>query len=90
MCLKVHNRTAGRLILLCGATGKVIGRYLEVPDSKELYMSPVLHKQVDGSMYVLFGSGGETVPGIDTYILYFCAKMMDSFLCLTTSYKVAK
>jgi len=58
-----HDRLAGRLILLDGATGKSIGRYLAMPGGLETYMSPVLHTLDDGSMYILFGHGGETVPG---------------------------
>jgi len=34
-----------------------------MPGGLETYMSPVLHTLDDGSMYVLFGHGGETVPG---------------------------
>ena len=30
---------------------------------KETYMSPVMHTTKDGSMYILYGSGGETVRG---------------------------
>lgn len=63
ICLQEHERFAGRLILLDGATGKSIGRYLAMPGGLETYMSPVLHKLDDGSMYILFGHGGETVPG---------------------------
>jgi len=58
-----HERVAGRLILLDGATGKSIGRYLAMPGGLETYMSPVLHVLNDGAAYVLFGLGGETVPG---------------------------
>ncbi|KAL3856650.1 hypothetical protein ACJMK2_011378 [Sinanodonta woodiana] len=61
----VHNRTAGRLIVFSGATGRLLGvRYLNIPHSKESYMSPVIYKSKTGSSYILFGSGGETVPGI--------------------------
>ena len=59
-------RNAGRLILLDGATGRHIDRYLSIVDEqgdKETYMSPVLHRTRDGSLYVLYGSGGETVRG---------------------------
>ena len=59
-------RYSGRLILLDGATGKHMGRYLGMVDEqgdKETYMSPVLHRTRDGSLYVLYGSGGETVGG---------------------------
>ncbi|KAL3856649.1 hypothetical protein ACJMK2_011377 [Sinanodonta woodiana] len=62
----VHNRTAGRLIVFSGATGRQLGvRYLEIPHSKESYMSPVIYKSKTGSSYILFGSGGETVPGMN-------------------------
>ena len=40
----------------------------QVPNKKETYMSPVLHIQNDQSAYLLFGSGGETVPG-NLYIM---------------------
>ncbi|XP_064624748.1 uncharacterized protein LOC135486131 isoform X2 [Lineus longissimus] len=59
---QVHDRNPGRLILLSGATGEPIGRYLDMPNRKETYMSPVLHVNADTG-YVLFGSGGETVEG---------------------------
>jgi len=49
---------------LSGATGKVVGTtYLAAPDNKEIYMSPVMYTTKDGSQYILFGSGGETIPG---------------------------
>lgn len=60
-----HNRKSGRLIVLSGRTGENIGsRFLPAPHKKEIYMSPVMYKTKDGSQYILFGSGGETVPGI--------------------------
>ena len=50
--------------MLDGATGKMVGkRYFVLPDNKETYMSPIMHHRKDGSQYVLFGNGGETVPG---------------------------
>ncbi|XP_041362611.1 protein FAM234B-like [Gigantopelta aegis] len=58
-----HHRIAGRLILLSGATGKPMGHFLPMPQNKETYMSPVEYRAPDGSHFVLFGSGGETVPG---------------------------
>ncbi|XP_048762012.2 uncharacterized protein LOC125670712 [Ostrea edulis] len=59
-----HNRESGRLIMLDGKTGKGMGlRCLEMPHSKESYQSPVVYTYRDGSQYILFGSGGETVPG---------------------------
>lgn len=59
-----HNRHSGRLLVLSGATGKVFGmRYLAAPNKKEIYMSPVMYTTKDGSQYILFGTGGETIPG---------------------------
>lgn len=60
---EVDDRFTGRLVLLDGATGRHIGQYLNITDKRETYMSPVLHTLKDGSQYILFGSGGETVPG---------------------------
>ena len=66
-----HNRESGRLILLDGRTGKGMGiRSLEMPNSKESYQSPVLYTYGDGSQYILFGSGGETIPGRSWGLLY--------------------
>ena len=53
----------GRLVMLDGATGRTKGKYLEMPEPRETYMSPVMHTRKDGSQYVLFGDGGESVPG---------------------------
>ncbi|XP_061196183.1 uncharacterized protein LOC133204462 [Saccostrea echinata] len=59
-----HDRKSGRLIMLDGRTGKGMGiRCLEMPNNKESYQSPVVYTYRDGSQYILFGSGGETVPG---------------------------
>ncbi|XP_074648568.1 uncharacterized protein LOC141904026 isoform X2 [Tubulanus polymorphus] len=58
-----HNRTAGRLLMLDGAHGRPVGRYLEMPGSRETYMSPILFTHPDQSEYILFGSGGETISG---------------------------
>ncbi|CAH1793762.1 unnamed protein product [Owenia fusiformis] len=61
---EVTTRESGRLIMISGKTGKMLGKkYLKMPEDKELYMSPVIHRRRDGSQYILFGSGGETVPG---------------------------
>ncbi|XP_071128715.1 uncharacterized protein [Mytilus edulis] len=59
-----HSRTSGRLVMLSGKTGKMVGhRYLNIPDNKETYMSPIIYRTTDGSRYILFGSGGETISG---------------------------
>lgn len=51
------------MMLISGGTGEPIGRPLKMPESKEIYISPVIHERRDGSHYILFGSGGETVGG---------------------------
>ena len=50
-------------MLLSGGTGEPIGRPLKMPESKEIYISTVIHERRDGSQYILYGSGGETVGG---------------------------
>ena len=60
-----HNRESGRLVVVSGSTGQQVGRtYLEMPNSRETYMSPLLYQPPRGSSIILFGSGGETVSGI--------------------------
>ena len=62
--IKKHDRTPGRFMMLSSKTGKLIGtRYLEIPNGREIYMSPIVYRTKDGSHYILFGSGGETVSG---------------------------
>lgn len=59
-----HDRESGRLVVVCGKRGQVLGeRYLEMPNSRETYMTPVLYQPPFGSSIILFGSGGETVSG---------------------------
>lgn len=62
---KDHNRVSGRLLVLSGKTGEPMGhRYLNMPHSKETYMSPIVYTPgKEKPTYILFGSGGETVPG---------------------------
>lgn len=56
-------RAPNHLALMNGATGEVISRAL-TPDLAETYMSPVLTPAPgDAGSYVIFGSGGETLPG---------------------------
>lgn len=66
-----HDRAAGRLVVLSGATGKPLGKhYLEMPYNKETYMSPVMFTPTDGgATYILFGSGGETIPGTEMVVI---------------------
>lgn len=58
---------AGRIILLSGSNGKVL-QWVQTPDGKETYYSPQLLTGVDGTDYVLFGTGGENSGG-GLYIL---------------------
>ena len=58
-----HIRFSSRLILVDGSNGRSLGRFLNMSMNKETYMSPVLHTTKDGSQYVLYGDGGETVEG---------------------------
>lgn len=58
-----ETRYAGRLILLNGADGHMIGDYVAMPDGRETYNSPVLHTDKQGVRYLLIGTGGETVDG---------------------------
>ena len=60
-----HDRRPGRIIMLSGRSGKPIGDYyLELPKHQETYMSPVKYVTKDGAVYILYGSGGETIKGI--------------------------
>ena len=54
-------RPAGRLLVMSGRTGEVI-QWAEVPDGAETYHSPIVGDFGDG-LTVVFGSGGETLPG---------------------------
>ena len=58
----VYPRGIGRLILLSGGTGKVIS-IMSMPDGRETYMSPVIHRDGNGTIRVLFGTGGESITG---------------------------
>ena len=63
LCHKSHDRNPNHIILISGRTGIPIGKYMTTPNSRETYMSPVIHERKDGSQYVLLGTGGETVSG---------------------------
>jgi len=58
----ITSRYPGRLILLDGATGHMIGRFVDTPDRRETYNSPVLHHNTE-EKFLLLGTGGETAPG---------------------------
>ncbi len=56
-----YNRPVGYLMIFSAKTGKMISK-TPMPDGKEIYMSPVIISE-DGIEKVLFGTGGETIPG---------------------------
>ncbi|XP_038048308.1 uncharacterized protein LOC119722328 isoform X2 [Patiria miniata] len=60
---KELDRPAGRLLLLSGKTGRSLGRYLSLPDEHETYSAITLYTRHNGAVYLLFGSGGETIAG---------------------------
>lgn len=49
--------------MISGVSGRVVGDGFPIPDGKESYNLPVVYPFADGSLYILFGSGGETVAG---------------------------
>lgn len=57
------NRPPGHVMIISSVTGSQIAR-VEVPDGAETYCSPVVAElKGDGTLYVIFGTGGETLPG---------------------------
>ncbi len=58
-----HDRSPGYLVVISGKTGQSLFPPILTPDGHESYMSPVLFKLNGKDDLVLFGSGGETVPG---------------------------
>ncbi|MEL6122819.1 MAG: FG-GAP-like repeat-containing protein [Bacteroidota bacterium] len=58
-----EDRYPGVIAVLSGRDGSIISSIL-VPDGRETYMSPLLHRSdEDDDVYVLFGTGGETFGG---------------------------
>ena len=58
------ERSPGYLVAVSGRTGqRLLPETVLVPDGRESYMSPELYSFADGTEMVLFGSGGETIPG---------------------------
>lgn len=57
------KRPAGRLLIISSASGKRLAEAV-MPDGKEIYMSVVVaDMRNDGSLSVIFGTGGETLGG---------------------------
>lgn len=55
-------RRAGHLLVVSGASGAPLA-VAPTPDGAETYMSPVLRPRADGTLDVVFGTGGETHAG---------------------------
>lgn len=57
------NRYQGYLLIVNGATGKVLAK-LNSPDRRETYMAPIIHDFKNASdPVIIFGTGGETING---------------------------
>ncbi len=60
---RYEKRPPGLFLLISGKTGEVLHK-LTSPDGKETYMSPILiESPASNEKFILFGSGGETLPG---------------------------
>ncbi len=57
------DRTPGILMVISGHTGQILSERIPMPDNHETYSSPVLYDNIGSIELILFGSGGETVPG---------------------------
>ena len=57
-------RGPGSLMVISGADGKVIASRT-MPDTTESYASPVVYKRHDGTSWVVFGTGGESLGGAE-------------------------
>lgn len=57
------QRSPAFLLTVSGRTGQKLMDRVFVPDGRESYMSPVLFSFADGTEVILFGTGGETIPG---------------------------
>lgn len=58
-----HERSPAFLVAVSGKTGQKLMERVPMPDGRESYMSPILFTVNQSDRFVLFGSGGETVPG---------------------------
>jgi outer membrane protein assembly factor BamB len=57
------NRPTGNLLIVSSKNGNLLVK-APVPDGKETYMSPVVADfEGDGTWWVIFGTGGETIGG---------------------------
>jgi len=56
------SRPIGRLLVISSRYGRILAN-VQVPDGKETYMSVVCDTRADKTVGVIFGTGGETLPG---------------------------
>jgi len=68
-----EKRLVGRILIFSGKTGRVL-RWVNTPDGKESYFSPLLYTLKNGTEIVVFGTGGETHGGS-----LFVIPLMDLF-----------
>lgn len=57
------NRSPGFIFVLSGRTGQQLSERIPMPDGHETYSSPITYNISHDIEMILFGSGGETVPG---------------------------
>lgn len=57
-------RGPGFLMVISGADGKVLASHA-LADSTETYASPVVYRRRDGTPWVVFGTGGESLGGAE-------------------------
>lgn len=63
------NRPPGYLLVLDARNGNLLAQ-AEMPDGREIYMSVTVSETPDGKDHeILFGTGGETIPG-NLYLAY--------------------
>eukprot|EP00795_Rhopilema_esculentum_P015250 gene15250-6458_t len=57
-----ETRLIGRILIFSGRSGRIL-RWVETPDKKESYFSPLIYTLKNGTDIVIFGTGGETHGG---------------------------
>lgn len=61
---EIKNRSPGLIFVVSGKTGQQLSDRIPMPDGHETYSSPIAYNvSISSIELVLFGSGGETIPG---------------------------
>ena len=84
-----EKRLVGRILIFSGKTGRVL-RWVDTPDGKESYFSPLLYTLKNGTEIVVFGTGGETHGGslfVIPLMDLFYGKMHKAVAIYTDKYK---